>query len=240
MTHSDFRKFTFIAYTFGMSLALAAPNRGLDLEKIHAQYRNGDFDKVIKDLDGFLKSGRKCPRSDSLFLEKHLAVVYAANPATRELGRYHMHKLLDLSPSAEILDMFVGEEVDNVFEKVRKEHALSKGVVAPVRIAAVTAPARVSGPVWRPTTRAPVIRPEPIIAPEPKIEMDAIPPVQPAPNPEPIATETDTTPAFSWGEKGAWIGGGTALALVAFTLYYAGSPKESDSKTYVVPSATAH
>jgi hypothetical protein len=40
----------------------------------------------------------------------------------------------------------------------------------------------------------------------------------------------------SWRDAGAWIGGGTALAVVAFTLYFAGSPKETPSKTYVIPA----
>src|SRR4051812_15022859 len=88
--------------------AAAAPARPLDQGRIHSNYHNGDFDKVIRELEGFLKSGKPCPRADSLFLEKHLAVVYAANPGTRELGRYHMFRMLDLAPGSDLLDMFVG------------------------------------------------------------------------------------------------------------------------------------
>jgi hypothetical protein len=102
---------------------MAAP-KALDQGRIHAYYHDGEFDKVIQSLEAFSKSGRTCSFSDSVFLEKHLAVVYAANPGTRELGRYHMFRMLDLAPGADLLDMFVGEEVDGVFDKVRKEHAL--------------------------------------------------------------------------------------------------------------------
>ena len=109
--------------------AFSSSFRILDKEKIHGYYRNGDFDKVILGLNGFLKSGKKCSPNDSAFLEKHLAVVYAANPTTRELGRYHMHKMLSINPNADLIDMFVGEEVDGVFEKVLKEFSLSQAKV---------------------------------------------------------------------------------------------------------------
>jgi hypothetical protein len=103
--------------------AMAAP-KALDQSRIHAFYHDGEFDKVIQALEAFSKSGKTCSSGDSVFLEKHLAVVYAANPGTRELGRYHMFRMLDIAPGADLLDMFVGEEVDGVFDKVRKEHAL--------------------------------------------------------------------------------------------------------------------
>jgi hypothetical protein len=103
--------------------AMGAP-KALDQGRIHAYYHDGEFDKVIHSLEAFSKSGKTCSSADSVFLEKHLAVVYAANPGTRELGRYHMFRMLDLAPGSDLLDMFVGEEVDGVFDKVRKEHAL--------------------------------------------------------------------------------------------------------------------
>ncbi|HKP94351.1 MAG TPA: hypothetical protein VJ385_01220, partial [Fibrobacteria bacterium] len=114
---------TLLALALCASAAAAAP-RALDQVRIHANYHDGEFDKVIKELEAFLKSGRACAPAESVFLEKHLAVVYAANPGTRELGRYHMFRLLDLAPGSDLLDMFVGEEVDAVFEKVRKEYSL--------------------------------------------------------------------------------------------------------------------
>lgn len=105
------------------SLAGAARARGLDQRLIHGYYNDGEFDRVISVLTDYGK-GCQCTRQDSVFAEKHLAVVYAANPSTRELGRYHMFLMLDLAPGTDLLDMFVGEEVDAVFEKVRKEHTV--------------------------------------------------------------------------------------------------------------------
>lgn len=116
--------------TFFTSLALcatlgfAAPKHALDQSRIRANYHDGEFEKVIKELGAFIKSGRTCSPSESLFVEKHLAVVYAANPGTRERGRYHMFRLLDKEGGSDLLDMFVGDEVDAVFAKVLKEHSL--------------------------------------------------------------------------------------------------------------------
>lgn len=107
-----------------------SPRGGLDKVRIHADYEAGDFDKVIRAAEAFLATGKACSQADSVFLEKHLAVVYAANPGTRERGRYHMLRMLDLHPKADLLDMFVGEEVDGIFEKVRKESAHKRAALA--------------------------------------------------------------------------------------------------------------
>jgi hypothetical protein len=93
----------------------------LDQKKIHALYNNGDFDPVIEVLEGFMKRNKTYSHSDSVFIAKHLAVVYTANPGTRERGKYYMYRLLELMPSAKLVDMFVSDEVDRIFDKVREE-----------------------------------------------------------------------------------------------------------------------
>ncbi len=96
----------------------------LDQKAIHSEYNDGDFDKVVKTLEAFLARNSTYSRSDSVFVAKHLAVVYSANPQTREKGKYHMYRLLEMVPSAELVDMFVSDEVDRIFDKVRKEFVL--------------------------------------------------------------------------------------------------------------------
>lgn len=130
MAFAAFRN-RFIAFAASASLcagsvtaAPAALPAAIDQARIHAYYTDGEFGKVIKDLEAFSKSRRSCTHAESVFVEKHLSVVYAAHPGTRELGRYHMYRLLDLAPGSDLLDMFVGEEVGGVFEKVGKEYAL--------------------------------------------------------------------------------------------------------------------
>lgn len=177
-----------------IALASAAAASGLDQARIRSDYRDGEFEKVIGELQGFLKSGRPCSRSDSVFLAKHLGVVYAAHPDTRELGRHHMFRLLRMSPDADLLDMFVGQEVDGVFEKVRKENALN------LAEAAKHPPAASAAPSAAPSAR------------------------------EGIAS------GEAWRDPGVWIGGGAALAVVAFTLFYSGSKQAPEATTYVVPA----
>ena len=93
----------------------------LDRDKIHTDYNNGEFDLVEKELEGFRSRNKSYSHDDSVFIAKHLAVVYAANPQTREKGRYFMFRLLELLPSAKIVDMFVSEEIDRIFDKVKEE-----------------------------------------------------------------------------------------------------------------------
>lgn len=99
----------------------------LDTRAIHSQYTEGEFDAVIQALEGFMRRNRAWSRDDSVFIAKHLAVVYSANPATREKGRYYMHLLLEILPSAKLVGMYVSEEIDRIFEKVREEFADRKG-----------------------------------------------------------------------------------------------------------------
>jgi hypothetical protein len=140
------------------------PSAALDCARVHADYQNGDFEKAIRSLETFIKSGRPCPRADSVFIAKHLAVIYASNPDTRERGRYYMLRMLDMAPDADLLDMFVGEEVDGVFGKVRREFDLmapgrnkaaqppSAAPRAEAKASAPADPARASGerPLFRP------------------------------------------------------------------------------------------
>jgi hypothetical protein len=99
----------------------AASMTSLNQKEIHNAYNEGDFDKVIELIDGFNKTHKTYSRADSIFISKHLAVVYSANPPTREKGKYYMYRLLEMMPSAELVDMFVSDEIDRIFDKVRKE-----------------------------------------------------------------------------------------------------------------------
>jgi hypothetical protein len=90
---------------------------------IHYQYSDGDFPAVIEAIDEFTSSHKKYDRKDSIFIAKHLAVVYTANPETRERGKYYMYQLLELVPSAELVDMYVSDEIDLIFAKVKREYS---------------------------------------------------------------------------------------------------------------------
>jgi hypothetical protein len=106
----------------------------LNQKKIHQIYTEGDFEAVIAAIDSFTQVNKTFDHSDSVFIAKHLAVIYTANPATREKGKNYMFRLLNLLPSAKIVDMFVSDEIDHIFEKVREEYIVRQESLGPLRI----------------------------------------------------------------------------------------------------------
>lgn len=103
--------------------ATPKPVPALDQKRIHASYKDGDLDLVSQELEKYSRTFQKRAwlREDSIFLYKHLAVIYSASPETREKGKYYMIAMLRIMPSAEILDMYVSEEVDRIFLRTRQE-----------------------------------------------------------------------------------------------------------------------
>jgi hypothetical protein len=115
----------------------AATKPALDQKMIHAVYTDGDFEGVLSIIESFTAANPLYSKSDSVFIAKHLAVIYTANPATREKGKHYMFRLLELLPSAKIVDMFVSDEIDHIFEKVREEYIVRKeslGEAAPTQL----------------------------------------------------------------------------------------------------------
>lgn len=94
----------------------------LDQKRIHSEYNEGNFDGVISVLEKFMERNKTYSLDDSVFIAKHLAVVYSANPETREKGKYYMYRLLALLPSAKLIDMYVSDEIERIFDKVREEY----------------------------------------------------------------------------------------------------------------------
>lgn len=96
------------------ALLLAAA--GLDREAVRKHYAEGEPEKAREILEGFLGSGNRCSREDSLFLYKHLGVIHSRRQETREQGRASFRKLLRMDPEAGILDMNAGPMAREVFE----------------------------------------------------------------------------------------------------------------------------
>lgn len=93
----------------------------LERARIHAEYGDGNFETVIKLLEDYRSQHKDFRPADSLFIAKYLGVVYASNPATREKGKYWLYRMLQLDPGSQLVDMYVGEAVDQTFQKVRQE-----------------------------------------------------------------------------------------------------------------------
>lgn len=184
----------------------------LDQGNIHAIYSEGDFEGVIAKLDGFTSTHAVYTLSDSIFIAKHLAVIYSANPATREKGKNYMFRLLNLMPSAKIVDMFVSDEIDRIFEKVREEYTVrqrSLGRQTPSQLEST----RYAANKLSFNTDSATIS-----------DLDRRPGGVRA-----VAKPKGSSRAYYW------VAGGVALAAVAGTAYYFLAPRKPADKIYDLP-----
>ena len=198
--------------------APAAQAVPLNQKDIHAAYNEGDFDKVTALIDSFTKANRTYTRADSIFIAKHLAVVYSANPQSREKGRYFMYRLLEMMPSAELVDMFVSDEIDRIFEKVRKEFvARQKGFgVDSTQISmpdkASTGSSAAAGAAAKPV------------------------PAAGGPSNEYLAASPSAKQPV-WKRNGFWIAGGVGLVVAGTAAYFLYTQDEPTGKKIVIPSS---
>lgn len=200
--------------------APAATAVPLNQKDIHAAYNEGDFDKVTALIDVFTKANKTYTRADSIFIAKHLAVVYSANPQTREKGRYFMYRLLEMMPSAELVDMFVSDEIDRIFDKVRKEFlARQKGFG--VDSAQISLPEKAS--TGSSASAGNAAKPGPG-ATGPSSEYLA-------------ASSKEKQPV--WKRNGFWIAGGVGLVVAGTAAYFIYTQDEPTGKTIVIPANSA-
>lgn len=196
--------------------AAAAPGKVLlNQKEIHEAYNEGDFEKVTNLIEAFNRANKTYSRADSIFVAKHLAVVYSANPNSREKGRYFMYRLLEMMPSAELVDMFVSDEIDRIFEKVRKEFlARQKGFgVDSTQISMPASPATGS-------TATAANKPA-------------------AAGPSKEFQEAQATPDPVWKRTGFWIAGGVGLVVAGTAAYFIYTSDEPTGKTITIPGAQA-
>ena len=114
----------FLGLCLVSGIALAAPAKTadtLDQKRIQTEYGDGNFETVIQILEDFRAKHAQTRALDSFYVAKYLGVVYASNPNSREKGKYWLYRMLQLDPTADLVDLYVGEEVDRTFEKVRQE-----------------------------------------------------------------------------------------------------------------------
>lgn len=193
----------------------AKPAEGKKVElrqqAIHIAYNEGDFDKVMAEIEAFTKANKTYSRTDSIFIAKHLAVVYTANPNTREKGKYYMYRLLEMVPSAELVDMFVSDEIDRIFDKVRKEF-LARQSGFGVDSTQMSIPAK---PAGREETAVAAAQPSP---------------AQPTTEARPASTGT---PFYK--KKGFWMMTGAGVAATAAVVTFVHSQEEGSGKSIVIP-----
>jgi hypothetical protein len=197
----------------------AAQAASLDQKAVHNAYNEGDFEKVTNLLEAYGKANKSYSRADSIFIAKHLAVVYSANPQTREKGKYYMYRLLEMMPSAELVDMFVSDEIDRIFEKVRKEFvARQKGFG--VDSTQISTPERPSTGSAASAERA-----------------SARPAVEPSgPSNEYKEASASGNGTF-WKRNGIWVAGGVGLAVAATVAYFVATSDDAPApRTITIPN----
>jgi hypothetical protein len=99
----------------------------LDTALIRKLYLDGDFDQAIENLEAGLKEKLPYNHEDSVFIFKHLGVMYAAKYETREKGKYFMHQLLTVEPTARILDMYASDMIYMIFKNIQDEFDQASG-----------------------------------------------------------------------------------------------------------------
>lgn len=172
------------------SARAAAPKPAIDTARVHALYLDGDFDQAIHLLETALKGRRPMSHGDSVFAFKHLGVMYAATPATREKGRYYMLQLISIEPTARILDMYASDMIYLIFRNVQEEYENKRGKV---------------------TVAAPAI--DTVAAPTAAPRKDTLPPPMPAAAP----TASSRSRTLYWVAGGAAVAAG-AMGLVFILL----------------------
>jgi hypothetical protein len=130
----------------------------MDTAKIHEQYLEGDFDHAIRALESQLKSQRPMSHAESVFVFKHLGVMYAAQQSTREKGKHYMQSLIAIEPTAKILDMYASDMIHLIFRNVQEEFEAKRRRLMPSPDSTATASA---GPEPGP---APAPSPAPLAA----------------------------------------------------------------------------
>jgi hypothetical protein len=113
----------------------------LDTAKIHMVYLDGDFDQAMKSLEIQLKSKRPMTHAESVFVYKHLGVMYAANATTREKGKYFMYQLINIEPTAKILDMYASDMIHLIYRNVQEDYEMKRSKTARLYDPAPAAPA---------------------------------------------------------------------------------------------------
>jgi hypothetical protein len=144
------RKILFFV-VMGMLPALAVPGVKAvrpDTTLIHKHYLDGDFDQAIHHCEAALNEslrGMRLTHADSIFLFKHLGVMYTAKYETRELGKKYMYQLLHVEPTAKIMDMYASDMIYMIFKNIQDEYAMGR-VQSTARQPSEDAPGNSKGP----------------------------------------------------------------------------------------------
>ena len=108
-------------FSIFVGLSVINANEPLNKKEVHDLYIDGEFKKVSFILEEYRKNHQNLSKKDKIFIYKHLSVVYAANPDTRDKGEVYMFQLLKILPTALLIDMYISENIQLIFANVKKD-----------------------------------------------------------------------------------------------------------------------
>lgn len=194
------------------------PDGTLDKPTISKAYFEGEFWTVINALEAFRKTGYNKNREDSVYAFKYLSVVYAADPTTRAKAESYMYQLIRMMPTIDLLDLYISDNIQSIFVKVKSDWEKIEGPKTPDNTAVAAA-----------------AKPAPAAAAKPAA------PAQPAAAPAPAQANYPSAPAVPAQEPGKkksglkiWAPlalGGVGIAAGTYLIVSLGSETGSNAKT---------
>jgi hypothetical protein len=110
--------------TFSKPTNLISTKQGIQQDAILKAYSESDWDQVTSQLEAYLRlhGDANVSKEERIFAYKYLGVVFAADTVTKARAESYFHRLLDLAPEIEILDMFASKKVTDLFDNLKAEH----------------------------------------------------------------------------------------------------------------------
>jgi hypothetical protein len=142
------------------------PDGSLDKPTISKAYFEGEFWTVINALEAFRKSSPKISREDSVYAFKYLSVVYAAEPTTRVKAESYMYQLIRMMPTIDLLDLYISDNIQSIFVKVKSDYEKIESHKAP-ETAAAPASAKPAAPAAQQAAAAPATQAYPAAPAQP-------------------------------------------------------------------------
>jgi hypothetical protein len=121
------------------------PNGHLDMAQLATRYKDGDFEQLQDVLEAYVKQTKRADTNSKndeewVFAYKYLGVTYASDSASTSKAETYFHKLFSLAPNTEILDLYVSNRIQLVFDRVKREYQQRQAIQPKKRIATLPMP----------------------------------------------------------------------------------------------------
>ncbi len=98
----------------------------LDTPAVSKLYMDGELEELRQALEEFREAYPKAEFEDRVTTYKYLSIIYAANPDTKAKAEAYMYKLLDMVPTIQLIDLYISDNIQAVFNRVRERFEAEK------------------------------------------------------------------------------------------------------------------